>query len=304
MRFDEPELAQLRDDGWVLVPDVLTGDELHEIRGDLKHYFPDGDGYHADPARHAELERDVAFPFRTDALNLMFVHPNLLDVVSRVLGTEDVVLAEAVLRAKYRNTAEGGGKHHLEFAGKNSLAYPRDEGIYRQMPMILYLSDVEPDLGPTYLVSRRRFDGHLRTPFAVDRMTEPALYEAEVPVCPRAGSLLILSTRTYHRGSPVQRPGGARFSAFVGYHATACTWMETISWRNGPSAERELARFLTVATPRQRQALGFPPVDHPFWTDEVLDGVQFRFPDLDLAPYRAALAGRTGPTPARAAAGA
>jgi hypothetical protein len=291
--ISEADLAQLDEDGWLLVPDVLDREHIARITTELERYFPDGREYAAHPPRYDKLVMDRLFPFHGDALNLAFVHPNLLELVSRVLGTDDVVLTEATVRAKYTGTVEGGGKHHLEFAGKNSIAYPRDEGVYRQLPMLLYFSDVDVDTGPTYVVSRRRIDGHLQTPWGKGPDEAPELYDAEVALYPTAGSLLVLSTRTYHRGSPVTAPGGARFSAFVGYHASMCTWMETIGFRNNRASDQELTRFMEIATPRQREALGFPRVDHPFWTEEAIEGVQFRFPDMDMSPYREAVARRT-----------
>src|SRR5687767_5892464 len=209
--ISEADITRLDEDGWVLIPDVLDAELLARISAELERYYPDGPAYAANRARYEKLVADRTFPFAGDALDQAFVHPNLVAVVSRVLGTSRVVLSEAAVRAEYAGTVEGGGKHHLEFAGKNSIAYPREEGIYRQMPMLLYFTDVAPDTGPTYVVSRRTIDGHLATPWGKAPDEAPELYAAEQQLCPRAGSVLILSTRTYHRGSPITRPDGARF---------------------------------------------------------------------------------------------
>ena len=46
--------------------------------------------------------------------------------------------------------------------------------------------------------------------------------------------------------------------------------------------------FVGHATPRQLALFGFPPPGHPFWTDQTLDGLAQRDPDLDPAPWRPA----------------
>ena len=39
-------------------------------------------------------------------------------------------------------------------------------------------------------------------------------------------------------------------------------------------------------TPSQREVFGFPPAGDPYWTEETLAGVQLRYPDMDMSPYR------------------
>jgi hypothetical protein len=52
----------------------------------------------------------------------------------------------------------------------------------------------------------------------------------------------------------------------------------------------EMARFLERATPRQRELIGVPPPGDPYWTEATIAGVGARYPGMDLAPYREALA--------------
>ncbi|MBV9421202.1 MAG: hypothetical protein JO348_15650, partial [Alphaproteobacteria bacterium] len=42
-------------------------------------------------------------------------------------------------------------------------------------------------------------------------------------------------------------------------------------------------------TPRQLEALGFPPPGHDYWDETTLAGAADRYPNLDLTPWRAAL---------------
>jgi hypothetical protein len=49
----------------------------------------------------------------------------------------------------------------------------------------------------------------------------------------------------------------------------------------------ELAKFIQRATPRQREVLGFPKPDDPYWNDQTLAAVALRYPAMDMTPYRA-----------------
>src|SRR5213594_950181 len=113
----------------------------------------------------------------------------------------------------------------------------------------------------------------------------PVLYEHEVAVTARAGSVLLYSMSTFHRGTAFRTAAGARFTFHVVFRAKDSHWMGFSAWaRSGP--EPALERFLERATPRQRELLGFPPPGHPYWNEETLAGVAARYPAMDMTPYR------------------
>ena len=43
--------------------------------------------------------------------------------------------------------------------------------------------------------------------------------------------------------------------------------------------------FLTKATPRERELVGFPAPGDPYWNEESLAGVAARYPGMDMSPY-------------------
>jgi hypothetical protein len=106
-------------------------------------------------------------------------------------------------------------------------------------------------------------------------------------VLAKAGSLLIFTGRTIHRGSAIKADLGERYVQFISYHAAAATWMENQNWPGGlPDANApEIERLIEDATPRQREMLGFPAPGHPYWNDETLRGVAARYPKIDMTPY-------------------
>jgi hypothetical protein len=152
--------------------------------------------------------------------------------------------------------------------------------------MIVYFTDVTVDLGPTYVVS-----AELTRDLAVtgrrftSKQDHPELYAAEKPATMPAGSALIYSMHTLHRGSAIKASEGVRFSQFIGYHTAGPAWLGSHSFQ-GAGGRPAMDQLLTRATPRQRQLLGFPAPGDPYWTAETLAGVAARYPAMDMAPYR------------------
>ena len=155
----------------------------------------------------------------------------------------------------------------------------------------MYYSDVSVDLGPTYVVSQAKTAHRMLHPRVLDRSSDADVYEHEVPVTCPAGSAVIYSMRTFHRGSAMRANEGARFSHHMGWRNGAYRWsgQETFQHEGGRA---EMDHFLTRATPEQRQLVGFPPPGHPYWDDETLAGVAARYPGMDMTPYRLAAAGQ------------
>jgi hypothetical protein len=152
--------------------------------------------------------------------------------------------------------------------------------------MIVYYTDVTVDLGPTYVVSAEHTrDLPVRGERFYPRAEFPELYEAEQPATVPAGSALIYSMRTLHRGSAMRASAGVRFSQFVAFHSVGPRWLGSHSFQ-GSGGRPEMDRFLTRATPRERELVGFPAPGDPYWNEEALAGVAARYPEMDMSPYR------------------
>ena len=284
-RITDEQVAHWLEHDYVVIPGFLTTDELAASNADLRRYYPSADEYFAAPERYRTLPGMLEFPYVGDALNHVATHPDLLDFVGEILGTPDVFLTQSLLWGKY-----SGGQYdqalHRDY-GNNTLVVPRDDGAFRQVAMIIYYEDVTDEHGPTRVVSQR-FAGEVPLVPAVVTIDErPDLYANEHAVTATAGSLLLYSEQTLHRGSEFRAPKGARFSHHLVYRAAGYEWMGFQALpREGNSPE--MRRFIEVATPRQRSAIGFPAPGHAYWNDATLDGVALRYPKMDLGPYREA----------------
>lgn len=291
MRITAEHLATWEREGYVVVEDFLTADELAAARENFSRYYPTWEDFSAHRPRYGSLLGSgfagmSEFPFAGSALNDINTHPEAIDFAERALGTREIYCTSGLIWAKYAGAADYDQSLHVDFHN-NTLVYPRDDGMWRHVPMILYLSDVTEDLGPTYVVSRRHTD-HLADGYAPPTRTreeQPELYEHEVPVTAPAGSLLIYTMKTFHRGSKMLASTGARFTHHFVFRHAGHEWMGWRAWpRHG--ADAEMREWLQDATPRQREVLGFPGPGHPYWTPETLEGVARRYPGMDMAPYR------------------
>jgi ectoine hydroxylase-related dioxygenase (phytanoyl-CoA dioxygenase family) len=298
MRIPESAIEHYVRHGYVVVPDFLTPDELAAARSNFFRYFPPPRDLAATPERFPHIADDpehlqVEFPFTGDALNDVSTHPELIAFVERVLGTRDVLLSQAAIWAKYAGTGDFEQEMHLDYQG-NTLVVPRDDGAFRQVNMILYYSDVTPDMGPTHVVSKDHTrDLPVWPPFR-SRKKYPELYRKEKPILTTAGGLFVFSMGTFHRASNMTADFGARFSHHLVWRAAAYPFQGYHQWSKYGEND-VLERFIEHTTPRQREVLGFPPPGHPYWNGQTLAGVALRYPKMDLAPYREAHGAPTPP---------
>jgi ectoine hydroxylase-related dioxygenase (phytanoyl-CoA dioxygenase family) len=289
VRITDQQSQHLVRHGYVIVPNFLTADELQAARNNMLDYYPTAEELSATPQRYGAIAEEgdalqTEFPFVGDAINNISTHPDIISFVEKLLGTHNILLSQSAIWAKYAGAGSYEQGLHLDYQG-NTLVVPRDDADYRQVNMILYYSDVDETLGPTYVVSQEHTRNLPLWPTFRTRKKDPQLYKHEKPVLAAAGTLLIFSMRTFHRASDITADFGARFSHhlvyrsgnhnFSGYHLYS---------HHGENPE--LQRFIAHATPRQREVLGFPKPGDPYWNRETLANVALRYPEMDMKPYQ------------------
>jgi hypothetical protein len=289
MRISDEQIERFLRHGHVLVPGFLTADELRAAQRNMARYFPTTDELAATPERYNWIHDDpehlqVEFPFAGETLNDVTTHPEIIALVERLLGTDRAILSQAAIWAKYAGTGDFDQGLHLDYQG-NTLVVPRDDGDYRQVNLILYYSDVNETLGPTYVVSQEKTRELPLWPTHRTRKKSPELYEHERPVLARAGDLLIFGMRTFHRASDMTAESGVRLTHHLVYRAAAHAFQGYHQWSQ-MGEKAELQNFIERAAPRQREMLGFPRPGDPYWTDETLAAVALRYPRMDMKPYR------------------
>ncbi|TMQ91621.1 phytanoyl-CoA dioxygenase family protein [Actinomadura soli] len=294
---------QWRQDGFVILPGYLSEETLRPAVAELDLLFPSAQGFHdgTDPRRDRFLGDEFAgidsFPFAATQISLLAVHDDLLRLATTLLGGDDLRLYSAEAWAKYTGAADYDQDLHRDYLNHTVLV-PSTAAEFRQLEMFIFLVDVPEDLGPPHLVpkthtanldakpnwlTRRALADLDETGFVASSHSH--LYEREVSAAGPAGTVVAFELGTFHRGTGLTRPGGARYSMHVNYRRAAAEWGNRQAWADR-SHEPAWYRFVAHAGPRQLELFGFPPPGHPYWTDDTLAGVALRYPGLDLTPWR------------------
>ncbi|HEX7135098.1 MAG TPA: phytanoyl-CoA dioxygenase family protein [Iamia sp.] len=293
-------------DGFAILPAYLDDDDLSAAREALPAVFPTADEFHddVDPARNARFRDEFGgitnFPFDAVELNLVAVHERLIDLAADLLGDDDLRVYSIEAWAKYTGAAAYDQPHHRDYLSQ-SLLVPEPGAPARQVEMFLYLCDVPVELGPPRYVPMEhtaalpaipnwypRVDAPVDPEFPTWSATSgtPHLYDAEVAAAGPAGTVVAYRIDTFHRGSELTRPRGARYTIHLNFRVAAHDWIARRGWTDKANTEPWHA-FVARATPKQLQTFGFPPPGHPYWTSDTLAGMAARYAGFDPEPWRA-----------------
>ena len=291
-------------DGFVILPGFIPADELTSAVSELDLLFPSAQGFHdgTDPRRERFIGDEFAgidtFPFASTAISVLAVNHRILALAEALLDDGDIHIYAAEAWAKYTGACDYEQDMHRDYLN-HTLLVPSTTPGCRQVEMFVFLTDVPEELGPPHLVSRMhtadipavpnwflrpgqesawRFD---------DDSGSPELYGAEVSGAGPAGTVIAFECGTFHRGTRLTAPRGARYSMHLGFRSSSLQWGQRVGWA-ARSFASEWVEFVSRATPRQLQTFGFPPAGHPYWTPDTLAGMALRYPKLDLSPWHPA----------------
>jgi hypothetical protein len=291
-------LEAWKEQGFVILPELLSQADLAPAVGELGLMFPSAAGFHdgSDPRRARFLDDEFDgidyFPFASVEVGLLAVHPKIISLASELLGTEDIRMYGAESWAKYTGATSYDQELHRDYLNHTVLV-PSAE--FPQVEMFVFLVDVPEELGPPHLVPRQWTADLPAVPNWFPRTGSghgdfvaagsPALYEHEVSAAGPAGTVVAFESGTFHRGTELRLPGGARYSMHLNFRRARDDWALRTGWAV-ESHRKEWYSFVPRASVRQLGLLGFPPPGHPFWTPETLAGMALRYPDLDLSPWK------------------
>lgn len=294
--------------GFVILPGFVPATELRRVLDELSAMYPTAEGFHGGTdGRRDRFTVDEwagidSFPFRSTELSLLAVSDRVIDLAETLLADTDLRISSAESWAKYTGAADYDQPLHRDYLN-HTLMVPADDPRFRQLEMFVYLVDVPEELGPPSMLSRTRTTGLPAKPNWYPRECgadseggwvatagSPDLYDAEVRAAGPAGTVVAWATGTFHRGTALTLPRGARYTLHLAYRPTHAEWGQRMPWA-GRSHEPEWYRFAHRATPRQLELFGFPPPGHPYWTEATLAGTAQRYPGLNMTPWQQTLHG-------------
>jgi hypothetical protein len=295
-------LRQWRTHVFVILPGFIPAEELAPVQQQLDTVFPAPAAFHdgTDPRRDRFIGDEFAgidsFPFASVELSLLAVNDHLVRLAQELLADDDIRLYSAEAWAKYTGATDYDQHLHRDYLG-HTLLVPTTAPEYQQVEMFVFLVDVPEELGPPHLLSQahttdvpakpnwypRSAGNGDRAGFVSDD-AHPDFYEAEISGTGPAGTVIAFQPGTFHRGTAMTAPNGARYTMHLGYRPAAVEWGHRHGWAER-SHESGWYRFVHRASPQQLALFGFPPPGHPYWTPETAAGVAQRYPGLDLSAW-------------------
>jgi hypothetical protein len=306
MASPDPARA-FEEDGFAILPGYLSPDDVGSALGELEAVFPTAAEFHDNvaPERNERFRDEfggiVDFPFVSPELSLLAVHPRLVDLAHRLLGTKDLRVYSIEAWAKYTGAADYDQSLHRDYLN-HSLLVPAPDQSPAQVEMFVYLCDVPAGLGPPSYVPVRHTRGlpalpnwypqrpgvsDAEHPDWVSAEASPDLYGVEVAATGPPGTVAACRIETFHRGTALAAPRGARYTIHVNFRRADADWITRRGWTDAANSEAWHA-FVVRASPGQLGLFGFPPPGHPYWSPATLDGLCLRYPGIDTSPWATA----------------
>ena len=297
LRFNQQHVDQWREDGFCVIDDFFTTMEIAPLLDDYERLYPtqpegsreavylDRKAEDYSAARRSQFVNIHSLPYDGSVeLNLISLHPALIDFARALLGVKEVHCYQSHTWAKFTGLTDYEQEFHCDFHN-HTLTVPSDDHAARTVDFVFYLTDVTEKNGALRYVTK---------PDVIKAIGRPALaaysdeeqeslrrYERKVEVS--AGGLVAHGIDTMHRGANLLEPGGRRFSMTVGYKAAGNDNIQYHVWQT--AADKDWAKIINHATPEQLSVLGIPKPGDKFWSLRTLKLTQARWPDLDMTDY-------------------
>ena len=297
LRFNQQHVDQWREDGFCVIDDFFTTMEIAPLLDDYERLYPaqpegsreavylDRKAVDYSAARRSQFVNIHSLPYDGSVeLNLISLHPALIDFARALLGVKEVHCYQSHTWAKFTGLTDYEQEFHCDFHN-HTLTVPSDDHAARTVDFVFYLTDVTEKNGALRYVTK---------PDVIKAIGRPALaaysdeeqeslrrYERKVEVS--AGGLVAHGIDTMHRGANLLEPGGRRFSMTVGYKAAGNDNIQYHVWQT--AADKDWAKIINHATPEQLSVLGIPKPGDKFWSLRTLKLTQARWPDLDMTAY-------------------
>ena len=293
IRFTDEHVAQWREDGFCVIDDFFSSEEITPLVADFESLYP-GQPEDAREPVYMILKMITRWPdvLSSEILNLPMMAESNYDFASSgfdsfwraLLGVDEVLCYQSHTWAKFTGQTDYEQDFHCDFHN-HTLTVPSDDHASRTVDFILYLTDVTEQNGALRYVTKQDVVKALgRSALAAytdEEQERLRRYEKKVEV--PAGGILAHGIDTMHRGANLLEPGGRRFSMTVGYKAAGNDNIQYHVWQTG--ADKDWGKIINQASPEQLTVLGFPPPGDKFWSLRTLKLTQRRWPELDMSTY-------------------
>ncbi|MFT4719218.1 MAG: hypothetical protein ACI9SB_000381 [Candidatus Azotimanducaceae bacterium] len=298
-RFSHAHIQQWRDEGLVIIPDFFSTAEIIPIKDEyIRLYGTQADASLRDAvapttdaevaaARLLQFKNIHIFPYDAlPAMNLISLHPALIDLSRQLLGVDAVHMYQSHTWAKFTGETNYDQLLHCDFPN-HTLTVPSDSIASRTVDFILYFTDVTDAHGALHYVTKPDAaavlcDGAI----TVKPEQQGALQAKERSAVGTSGTLVAHSIDTFHRGTNLTLKDGYRYTMTTGYKAAGNDMIGYHVWQQ--RGDRNWSDIFAHASPQQLACLGIPLPADPYWTERTLTLNQARWPQWDMREYFAA----------------
>ena len=182
IRFSDAHVDTWRKEGAVVVREFFNDKEIKDVTKDFEIIFPGRKAedkalnkkkkgefgnklplqLSGEPMGKTTMDQFKNFeniPFDcSSSLNLIAVHPSLIEFARSALKTNDVRLYQAQAWAKFTGEADFDQAFHCDF-GNHTLTVPSLDECLNSITFIIYFTDVTEEHGPTHYVNRTDSNG-------------------------------------------------------------------------------------------------------------------------------------------------
>ena len=299
-RYQQQQIEAWHEDGAVVVPNFFTPDEIAPIYDDYARLYGFEGAGNGNPlaidtgqpagAFHPKQFKNLdTLPYDGSVeMNLISLHPALIQLASELLGGQPVQLYQSHTWAKYTGEADYDQPFHCDY-GNHTLTVPGEDVAQRTVNFVIYLSDVTDALGAMHYVKKSDSDAILGSrAIAAPIEYQVALKARQHSAAAPAGSIIAYGIDTFHRGTNMTEPNGLRYTMTVSFKRADNANIGFQVWQH--ALERPWHLLMNHATPTQLECLGIPAPGHAFWTDLTLRQCQQRWPEWNMSEYVLALA--------------
>jgi ectoine hydroxylase-related dioxygenase (phytanoyl-CoA dioxygenase family) len=234
------------EDGYVLIPNVLTASEVAAAREALARLQPFG----LDGSSWSDLNYHFKCVFNRDRLWLSYVdRPGIIELAEALMGDQCHIIGMTAWKSL---PGYDGWRVHLD-----QLFVPLPESVFAdpnfKLPVWIctahyYLSDITIDLCPTYIIPGSHKSG--RAPEKGEESWNGRQCE---PVLCKAGDVLFFRSEIWHSGGRNTSENESRYLLQVHYsHRNIAQKFSPWPWQFNPE-------ILATATERQLRLLGKHP---------------------------------------------
>ena len=298
-RYQQQQIEAWHEDGAVVVPNFFTPDEIAPIYDDYARLYGFEGAGNGNPlaidtgqpagAFHPKQFKNLdTLPYDGSVeMNLISLHPALIQLASELLGGQPVQLYQSHTWAKYTGEADYDQPFHCDY-GNHTLTVPAEDVAQRTVNFVIYLSDVTDALGAMHYVKKSDSDAILGSrAIAAPIEYQVALKARQHSAAAPAGSIIAYGIDTFHRGTNMTEPNGLRYTMTVSFKRADNANIGFHVWQH--ALERPWHLLMNHATPTQLECLGIPAPGHAFWTDLTLRQCQQRWPEWNMSEYVLAL---------------